>query len=228
MGPAPSSAFSKWAGIGSALSTATFQRLGSEITPVRTTIGDAWILSSDETELRSGEAAPASVRLLPSGDTYYLLWGADRELVVPDATHRGALWTSRVWPGALLVRGEIVGTWRRSKERVTIEPWRSMSAAIRRAVDEEAARLRCRYPTWSGRSQSPGVTSDDSIEPPCISRNRPAAKAADLAPHVWRQSPRAGGPSPTPQQLQPSCDDQSGRAPRATPRSRREIHTDPV
>ena len=84
-------------------------------------------------------AAPA--RLLPSGDAYSLLQGADRELLVPDADNRRKLWTPRVWPGAVLVGGEIVGTWRRSQTDVTIESWRRLSPAEREAVEAEAASM---------------------------------------------------------------------------------------
>jgi hypothetical protein len=77
-------------------------------------------------------------RLLPSGDAYFLLQGADRELLVPDADHRRALWTPRVWPGALLVEGELVGTWRRAQTDVTIESWRRLSPEERKAVEVEA------------------------------------------------------------------------------------------
>jgi hypothetical protein len=46
-----------------------------------------------------------------------------------------------VWPGAVLVAGEIVGTWRRAQSDVTIEPWRTLSPAEREAVELEAASL---------------------------------------------------------------------------------------
>jgi hypothetical protein len=84
-------------------------------------------------------AAPA--RLLPGGDTYTLLKGADRELLVPDADHRRALWTPRVWPGALLVGGEVAGTWRRGGANVTIQALRPLSRAQRDAVVAEAESL---------------------------------------------------------------------------------------
>jgi DNA glycosylase AlkZ-like len=79
--------------------------------------------------------------LLPSGDPYYLLWRADRELLVPDAARRGELWTSRVWPGAVLIGGEIVGTWRRAGAIVVAAPWRHLSSGERQAVEGEAAAL---------------------------------------------------------------------------------------
>jgi hypothetical protein len=108
---------------------------------VQTPIGDGWILSGDEQAFRAlaGPAAPA--RLLPSGDPYTLLHGADRELLVPDAALRAVLWTPRVWPGALLVDGEIAGTWRRAQGDVTIEPWRPLAPAERKTVEAEAAGL---------------------------------------------------------------------------------------
>ncbi|HKX29204.1 MAG TPA: crosslink repair DNA glycosylase YcaQ family protein [Blastocatellia bacterium] len=67
--------------------------------------------------------------------------GLDRELLVPGAKHRSVLWTTRVWPGAVLVEGEIVGTWRRSSEHMTIEVWKRLSREAREAVEAEAAAL---------------------------------------------------------------------------------------
>ena len=108
---------------------------------MRTPIGDAWILTRDEPSFRAAPGSAASARLLPSGDAYFLLWGADRELLVPDADRRAALWTSRVWPGAVLVEGEVVGTWRRAEATVTVQPWRRLSRAARDAVEMEAESL---------------------------------------------------------------------------------------
>jgi hypothetical protein len=99
------------------------------------------MLAEDEPTVRQPSAASDAVRLLPSGDPYFLLWGADRELLVPDAARRSELWTPRVWPGALLVDGEIAGTWRRAGGTVIVTPWRTLSATERRAVDEEAITL---------------------------------------------------------------------------------------
>jgi hypothetical protein len=46
-----------------------------------------------------------------------------------------------VWPGAVLVAGEIVGTWRRAQAKLSVHPWRRLSRAARDAVESEAARL---------------------------------------------------------------------------------------
>jgi hypothetical protein len=77
----------------------------------------------------------------PERDAYFLLQGRDRELLVPDPRRRSQLWTPRVWPGALLVEGEIVGTWRRAQEKVSVQTWRRLSRAARDAVEAEAESL---------------------------------------------------------------------------------------
>ena len=126
-GRARPEAFAEWAGMSPAVARTAFAALGSSLVPVRT---------PDRRRLdpRRGRgdvpcpAAPqgAPARLLPSGDTFFLLQGADRELLVPDADRRAMLWTPRVWPGAVLVEGEVVGTWRRAQAVVTVEPWQEV------------------------------------------------------------------------------------------------------
>ena len=140
-GPTDSESFARWAGLTPRMGIAVFEALRRSLTPVWTPIGEAWILARDEPSFRATPGPTALARLLPSGDTYFLLQGADRELLVGDADHRRALWTPRVWPGAVLVEGEIVGTWRRSQHTVTIQAWRHLSHAKRDAVEMEATSL---------------------------------------------------------------------------------------
>jgi hypothetical protein len=140
-GPTTPDAFSNWAGIGVHSGIDTFRVLGRSLTQVRTPVGEAWILSRDEPLFRTAPGLAAPARLLPSGDTWFLLQGADRELLVPDESQRRLLWTSRVWPGALLVDGETAGTWRRAGHVLTIQPWRHLSRAQRDAVEAEAVSL---------------------------------------------------------------------------------------
>ena len=137
-GPTTPAAFAKWAGIGSAEGRAALEALAGEVMAVRTPIGDQWILTSDEPGFRAIPAPAAPARLLPSGDPYFLLHGIDRELLVPDEKQRRELWTTRVWPGAVLVGGEVVGTWRRANAVVAIQAWRRLSASERQAVEAEA------------------------------------------------------------------------------------------
>jgi len=140
-GPTTPESFTDWAGIATRRGPVIFDSLRTSLLPVRTPLGDAWALDSDEGALRANPGMPAPARLLPSGDAYFLLQGVDRELVVPDADRRSLLWTSRVWPGALLVNGDIVGSWRRANTDLSIEPWRPLSSTEREAVESEAASL---------------------------------------------------------------------------------------
>jgi hypothetical protein len=142
-GPSRPEAFAEWAGIRypARSGAAAFEALGDSIIPVRTPIGDAWILAEDEPTVLASPEAVAPARLLPSGDAYTLLQGVDREILVTDAARRGELWTPRVWPGALLVDGEVVGVWRRAQHTMTIHTWRRLPRRARDAVEAEAATL---------------------------------------------------------------------------------------
>lgn len=140
-GPATPEAFATWAGIRPVRGVTAFAALDRSLTPVRTPIGEAWILSEDAPLFSAAARPPAPARLLPSGDTWFLLQGADCELLVPEERQRRALWTSRVWPGALLVDGAIVGTWRRAEHVLIIQLWRRLSNPQRAAVEAEAGAL---------------------------------------------------------------------------------------
>jgi hypothetical protein len=149
-GPATLEGFGKWAGIGVRKAVRAFDDLRSELIPVQTPSGDARMLGRDEPTIREAPAAAAPARLLPSGDAYTLgITSEDRALLVPDAELRRELWTPRVWPGALLVAGQILGTWRRAKGRVTVQTWQRLSRATREAVVAEAESLP--LPDMTGR-----------------------------------------------------------------------------
>jgi hypothetical protein len=140
-GPASPESFGRWAGLSARHAAAAFQALGGSLTPVSTPIGDASILTGDEPAFRADPRPAAPARVLPSGDAYLLLQGADRELVVPDPDRRAALWTPRVWPGGLLIGGEVAGTWRRADTAMTMQPWRHLSRQERDAVAAEVESL---------------------------------------------------------------------------------------
>ncbi|MBN9663637.1 MAG: winged helix DNA-binding domain-containing protein [Acidobacteria bacterium] len=140
-GPGTPASFARWAGIGLPSANAVWRSLAGALTAVRTPAGDAWILTEDEAAFRAKTGPSGGVRLLPSGDAFFLAWGANREILVPDARRQAELWTTRVWPGALLVAGEIAGVWRRAGALVSIDPWRRLAAKERAAVEAEAARL---------------------------------------------------------------------------------------
>lgn len=102
----------------------------------------AWIPEADRAALAAPPDPPA-VRLLPPSDPF--LQARDRELLAPDPAHRKVLWPILGRPGALLVDGDITGTWRvRKKARrvaVTVAPFGRLPATARRGLDEEAELL---------------------------------------------------------------------------------------
>jgi hypothetical protein len=140
-GPATANGFARWAGISRRAAAGALAALEASLLPVRTPLGDEWLLAEDESAIRTVETAAAPARLLPSGDAYFLLDGAERELLVPRDDQRKRLWTSRVWPGALLVAGEIRGTWRRANHILRIDAWARLSQGTRDAVEAEASAL---------------------------------------------------------------------------------------
>lgn len=140
-GPATPEAFAEWAGIVLLSGVTAFDMLGKALMPVRTPTGEAWVLREDEPLFNTAPGLAAPARLLPSGDTWFLLHGSDRELLVPNEGQRRLLWTSRVWPGALLIDGETAGTWRRAAHVVSIQPWHPLSRTQRDAVEAEVGSL---------------------------------------------------------------------------------------
>jgi hypothetical protein len=140
-GPTTAEAFRRWAGIGTAQAREALEKLGPEIVAARSPIGEGWILASDEASFRGPPDQPAPARVLPSGDAYFLLHGIDRQLLVPDAARRDELWTPRVWPGAVLVGGDIVGVWRRDGPTMSVSAWRRLTGSERATVEAEAASL---------------------------------------------------------------------------------------
>src|SRR5919108_5857769 len=74
-GPTTPDAFAQWAGIAAREGVAAFDALHRSLTPVRTPLGNAWILSRDEPAYCADASPAAPARLLPSGDVYFLLQG---------------------------------------------------------------------------------------------------------------------------------------------------------
>ncbi len=140
-GPTTADAFARWAGISRRAASTAFASLEGSLLPVRSPLGDEWLLAEDEPTMRAAPTAAAPARLLPSGDTYFLLDGAEREILVPREDQRQRLWTPRVWPGALLAEGEIRGTWRRAHHTVRIDTWARLSRAALDAIAAEANAL---------------------------------------------------------------------------------------
>ena len=113
-GPGTSKGFDRWASIDARKAAAVFDDLGKSSSGCDTV--------RRRVDARSGRGhrpgacgAARAVPIPPSGDAYTLgVTSEDRALLLPDEAQRRELWTPRVWPGALLVAGKVVGTWRRA------------------------------------------------------------------------------------------------------------------
>jgi hypothetical protein len=141
-GPATPEGFARWASIGARRGVSILESLEPELLTVQTPLGEARLLARDEPVLRDPPGPPAPARLLPSGDNYTLgVTPEERALLVPAPVQRAELWTPRVWPGAVLVGGKVVGVWRRAQRTMTIQVWQRLSRAAQEAVVAEAESL---------------------------------------------------------------------------------------
>ncbi|MBE1492224.1 winged helix DNA-binding domain-containing protein [Plantactinospora soyae] len=99
------------------------------------------LLAGDRAALESADAG--MTRLLGPYDLF--LQAKDRATLVAEAAHAKELWPVLGRPGAVLVDGELVGSWRPRKSgkklTVAVQPWRKLSGAGRKAVAEQAEHL---------------------------------------------------------------------------------------
>jgi hypothetical protein len=102
-----------------------------------------WLPADRLDALRAARPSPL-VRLLAPGDPW--LQARDRDLLVPERSRHAAIWRMIGNPGALLVQGEIVGTWRIRQLRpgrlaMTVTGFTPLPARVTREVRAEADRV---------------------------------------------------------------------------------------
>ncbi|WP_344311167.1 DNA glycosylase AlkZ-like family protein [Fodinicola feengrottensis] len=103
----------------------------------------AWLPDQLVDVVRAAKPAPL-VRLLGAGDPY--LQSRDRDVLVPDKVAQKAIWRILGNPGAVLVDGEIVGTWRakqggKSRTDLTVTEFGVIDPDARDEIAEEARRI---------------------------------------------------------------------------------------
>ncbi|MBA2560792.1 MAG: winged helix DNA-binding domain-containing protein [Propionibacteriales bacterium] len=103
---------------------------------------ERWALAADVDQLtEKPEARPT--RLLGPFDLF--LQARDRQLLVDDPARSKVLWPVLGRPGAVLLAGEVAGTWRPrksgSKLDVRIDVWTTATASAREVIADEAERL---------------------------------------------------------------------------------------
>lgn len=140
-GPSTPVGFAEWLGVGRQAASQAFTELSGELAKVETPDGAMWMMAADLGDLGHKVAQENEVRFLPSGDSYWLLSGGQRELLIPDPKQRDALWTPRVWPGALLYGGEVVGTWRRASSKMVVSTWAKAGGELIAKVEAAAHEL---------------------------------------------------------------------------------------
>lgn len=111
-----------------------------DLTEVRVDGGRAWLPADRVDVLRAAEPA-GSVRLIPPSDPY--LQARDRDLLVPERDRQKAVWRVLGNPGALLVDGELAGTWRaklggKSRLAVSVTPFAALPSRTRKSAAAEA------------------------------------------------------------------------------------------
>ncbi|HVV10744.1 DNA glycosylase AlkZ-like family protein [Amycolatopsis sp.] len=115
----------------------------SELTEVRVD-GRRAFLPPAEVRLLENPPEPDVVRLLPPWDPF--LQSRDRATLVPDKARQKEIWKILGNPGALLIDGELAGSWRtkgsgRKRLDFTMSPFWSVPPAARKAAEAEAERV---------------------------------------------------------------------------------------
>ncbi|HEY7833255.1 MAG TPA: winged helix DNA-binding domain-containing protein, partial [Ktedonobacterales bacterium] len=141
-GPATPTQFARWLGAPPRWAAALFDSLAAELQPVEVEGARAWVVAGDTT---APVEPPQGVRLLPYFDAY-TVGCHPRELLFPGRAAERALTRGQAgnFP-VLLIGGTVAGVWhqRRSGRNldITVEPFDSLTAALRRALDAQIERI---------------------------------------------------------------------------------------
>lgn len=139
-GPSTRADFAAWLGVNTGDTGPWWDPLQDELTPVEFS-GRSWIHTDDLEALRTAPR-PEGVRLLPPRDPYTQM--RDRETILDKKRHRD-LWKTVGEPGAVLVSGKIVGTWRPRKSgrklTITIDTFDTLRASDKKLLSSEAEQV---------------------------------------------------------------------------------------
>jgi hypothetical protein len=133
LGPATVSDLQWWLDGQRRDAAATVAALGDELVAVNVE-GRESLASATTHPHFDGEPDPNQVHLLPPDDVY--ISRVHRRLLVPKPTMQKRLWPQAPPPGALIIGGEVAGTWRRRSGHVEIDPWHDIAERHRdRAIE---------------------------------------------------------------------------------------------
>ena len=130
--PTDPTSFAKWAGVDQREVHRTWAHLTGRLVPVDVE-GRERFLHIDDVDAAREARTPAAVRLLPPNDAFLFL---DRDLVEPDPDRRVLVFPKYMQPGAVLVDGNLVGTWQRKALRIQLRMWSHDAARHERVMAE--------------------------------------------------------------------------------------------
>jgi hypothetical protein len=148
VGPTRPDQVARWLDVDGTRARAWWALVADDLVRVDVDGQRSWALAADEGELTGNGSGPAgatgagTVRLLPPGDPWLL---GDRNRLVTEREHRGAVWRPLGSPGVVLDGHDVVGTWRHRMDggalAVTVTPFpgAGLRRAARAALDGEAA-----------------------------------------------------------------------------------------
>ncbi len=138
-GPATAQQFAEWTQRSLADAKKAFALIEEELVDVTVDRAKGWLLRRD-LKTFSSPPEPTGVRILPVQDPY--LQQRDRATVLPKEADRRKLWQAIRGPGAILLDGEIVATWRArtkgTRLEVTIEFFGRLARPAREAISAAA------------------------------------------------------------------------------------------
>ena len=141
-GPGTAQHFAEWTQRSLADAKQAIELIEGELVEVKMAGKRALLLAADERDLESPPEAKG-VHLLPVQDPY--LQQRDRATLLPDQLARRRLWQAVRGPGALLVDGVVIGTWRGrvngQRWEVELEPFGRLLAKVRDAISDEAGTM---------------------------------------------------------------------------------------
>jgi hypothetical protein len=142
-GPTSLTLLTTWLGAGRHSMDAAWANVG-DVQPV-TVAGRRYSVLADNLDayLSADPAGHGWAALVPGKDPY--LQAADKHLLVPGSEDRRRVWRPVQWPGALLVDGEVAGTWRSRTHAdgitVIVTPFEPAAKATLAQVEVAAMRL---------------------------------------------------------------------------------------
>ncbi|HEX2049742.1 MAG TPA: winged helix DNA-binding domain-containing protein [Actinomycetota bacterium] len=133
-----------WAGVTPARAGALIAALGDDVAEVDVDGTRAWMLAAD-VRLAAGAPPRRDVRLLPAFDQFVVAAPRATPPLAPPGLE-GRVFRPQGWISAVvLVGGAVAGVWRHERKGrrvvVRIEPFSTVSRAVRHAAEDEAERL---------------------------------------------------------------------------------------